>query len=75
MTRTTLFFATAMLLLGMPLSFAAQVKNSWATLTDRNRMATERPVDHWIYDQCARILANPEDHWPVDVKRCRAVLH
>jgi hypothetical protein len=67
---------TVVLLIGMPAGFAAQAPGGRnAPSHNGSNAGAEKPVDHWIYDQCARILANPEDHWPIDVKRCRNVQH
>jgi hypothetical protein len=74
--RIALPLAALVLVIGLPASHAAQANGDRNTAShDQSKAGTERPVDHWIYDQCARILANPEDHWPIDVKRCRAVQH
>lgn len=72
--RNALPLAMLVLVLGMPAGFAAQGHGDRPTSNDRGNM-TERRVDEWFYDRCARILANPEDHWSAYVRRCRAAQH
>ena len=73
--RVALPLVMLAVLIGTNASFAAQSGGDRAPSIDRGRPMTERRVDEWFYDRCARILANPEDHWSAYVKRCRAVQH
>jgi len=66
---------TALFLLGVPAAMAAQAQSGGKISHDRSTARTERFTDRWLYSECARILANPEDHWPADVKRCREIQH
>ena len=72
--RNALPLAMLALLLGTPAGFAAQGHGDRPASHDRGK-TTERRVDEWFYDRCARILANPEDYWSAYVKRCRAAQH